>query len=403
MVRRLASAASIGDLAAMARRRIPSFAWHYLDGGVGEDRGVRRNEDALERILFRVRHLAGGACDPAVELFGQRYAQPFGVAPVGMANLTWAGTDLALARLAQREKIPYVLSTAGTTSIEEIGKAAPDTGWFQLYLSKDNAITADMMRRAWDDGMRVLALTIDVPVGSRRNRNIRGGVALPFRFSRQVLLELATHPAWALATARSGAPKVENYVPYAHNANFAVVGKYMADLNKWGFDWDDLQRVRDGWKGHLVVKGVLDPADAASMVRLGADGIWVSNHGGRQLESSPAPIDVLADIRDAVGPAAKVLFDSGVRCGEDIVKACALGADMVFCGRGFVYGTGAGGAAGGEKAFTILADQTRRALIQIGCPSIAAASRAFLDERSLPAPLPTAARREAPPRAVGAE
>ncbi|MDB5406302.1 MAG: alpha-hydroxy-acid oxidizing protein [Rhodospirillales bacterium] len=130
MVRRLASAASIGDLAAMTQRRIPSFAWHYLDGGVGEDRGVRRNEEAFERILFRVRHLAGGACDTAVELFGQRYAQPFGVAPVGMANLTWEGTDLTLARLAQRESIPYVLSTAGTTSIEDIAKAAPDMGWF---------------------------------------------------------------------------------------------------------------------------------------------------------------------------------------------------------------------------------------------------------------------------------
>jgi (S)-mandelate dehydrogenase len=403
MVRRLANAASIGDLATLAQRRIPSFAWHYLDGGVGEDRGVKRNEAALERILFRTRHLAGGAADTSVELFGQRYAQPFGVAPVGMANLTWEGTDLALARLAQRESIPYVLSTAGTTSIEEIAKVASDMGWFQLYLSKDNAITADMMRRAWDAGMRVLALTIDVPIGSRRNRAMRGGVALPFRFSRKVLFELATHPAWALATARAGAPKVQNYVPYANNANFAVVGKYMADLNKWGIDWDDLRRVRDLWKGHLVIKGVLDPTDAGAMVRLGADGIWVSNHGGRQLESAPAPIDVLADVRDAVGPTVPVLFDSGIRCGEDIVKARALGADMVFCGRGFVYGTGAGGVAGAEKAFTILADQTRRALIQIGCPSIAAMNRVFLDERSLPAPLPTAARREAPPRVVGAE
>jgi (S)-mandelate dehydrogenase len=402
MVRRLASAACIGDLAALARRRIPSFAWHYLDGGVGEDRGVRRNEAAFERILFRPRHLAGGACDTSVELFGQRYAYPFGVAPVGMANLTWAGTDLALARLAQRESIPYVLSTAGTTSIEDIAKAAPEMGWFQLYLSKDEAITADMMRRAWDAGMRILALTIDVPVGSRRNRAMRAGVALPFRFGRKVLLDLATHPAWALATARAGAPKVENYVAYAKNSNFAVVGKYMADLNKWGFDWDDLRRIRDLWKGRLVVKGVLDPGDAASMVRLGADGIWVSNHGGRQLEAAPAAIDVLADIRDSVGPDVPVLFDSGIRCGEDVVKARALGADMVFCGRGFVYGAGAGGEAGAEQAFAILADETRRALLQIGCPSIAAMSRAFLDERSLPAPLPVAAPREAPPRAVGA-
>jgi len=375
---RIASAASIADLARLARRRLPAFVFNYIEGGAGEDCGVLRNEAAFRNILFRVRRFAGLAAAAPVELFGRTYAQPFGIAPIGMANLAWPGTDLTLARLAQRENIPYVLSTAGTTSIERVAAVAPDVAWFQLYLSRDDRITDDMIRRAWDAGIRVLVFTVDVPIASRRNRAIRDGFSLPFRYTGRLVADLATHPLWSVATLRAGVPNLETYAKYAESGDLQVVGQFIAQLNKNGFDWDDLRRVRHLWKGTLVVKGVLAAEDAAEAVRIGADAIWVSNHGGRQLESAPASIDALGPIRAAVGTAVPVLFDGGIRGGEDIIKARALGADMSFSGRCFAYGVGAGGEPGAAKAFEILARETLTSLTQIGCPSILEADRSIL-------------------------
>ena len=367
---RVANAALIADLGRMAHRRLPGFVFNYIEGGAGEDAGVARNAAAFRDIVFHVRRFAGLAEAVPVSLFGRAYSQAFGVAPIGMANLAWPGADLTLARLAQRENIPYVLSTAGTTSIERIAEAAPDVAWFQLYLSRDDRITHDLIRRAWEAGMRVLVLTVDVPLPSRRNRAIRDGFSLPFRYTGRLVADLARHPLWSLATLRAGVPTLETYARYADNPDLQVVGQFIARLNKDGFGWDDLRAVRDLWKGTLVVKGILAPEDAAESVRLGADGIWVSNHGGRQLESAPAPIDVLADVRAAVGDAVPVLVDGGIRGGEDVVKARALGADMAFSGRCFAYGVGAGGEPGARKAFEILAHETLTSLTQIGRRSI---------------------------------
>ena len=300
----LANAAGIADLAQLAKRRLPSFVFNYIAGGAGEGDGVIRNEAAFRRYVFKVKRLAGLAAESTVELFGRSHRQGFGVAPIGMANLAWPGADLILARMAEREKIPYVLSTAGTTSIEKIAAAAPTMAWFQLYMSRDEAITRDMVRRARDAGMRVLVLTVDVPAPSRRNRAIRDGFTLPFRFTGRVLLDLAAHPAWSLATLRAGMPRLETYAHYADSQSLQGVGRFIAQLNKHGLGWDDLAAIRAQWPGALVVKGILDPVDAVAAIRAGADGIWVSNHGGRQLESAPASLDRLGPIRAAVGDAA---------------------------------------------------------------------------------------------------
>jgi (S)-mandelate dehydrogenase len=378
---RVANAACIDDLARIARRRLPRFVFNYVAGGAGQEAGVRRNEEAFRPILFRVRRFAGLAEAKPVELFGHSYSQAFGVAPLGMANLSWPGADLALARLAQRENIPYVLSTAGTTSIERIAEAAPDVAWFQLYLSRDERITLDMIERAWQAGIRVLVLTVDVPAASRRNRGIRDGFSLPFHYTPRLIADLAAHPEWSLAMLRAGVPTLETYAKYASSPDMQVVGKFIAHLNKNGFDWDDLRKVRELWRGTLVVKGILVAEDAAEAVRLGADAIWVSNHGGRQLESAPASIDMLGDVCAEVGHAVPVLFDGGIRGGEDAIKACALGADMVFSGRCFAYGVAAGGEGGAAKAFEIISREIVAALTQMGCGSIGEAGHEFLLDR----------------------
>ena len=367
----LADAASIADLAQLARRRVPRFAFDYVDGGAGEDAGVRRNQAAFERVLFQPRRLTGSPLPPKVTLLGRTYDQPFGIAPVGLANVTWPGTDLALAGLARRANIPYALSTFATTDIERAGAAAGEGGWFQLYVARDDVITDDLLARAWAAGFRVLVFTVDVPAPSRRNRSIRNRLDIPLRWSPQLVLDCATHPRWALATVRAGQPTLANYTKYTGSGDLNAAGRFATRWNKYGLDWSDLTRLRGRWQGGFVVKGILAPEDARLAVSHGADAVWVSNHGGRQLEAAPASLEVLPQVRAALPRSVPVLFDSGVRGGEDIVKALALGADMVLCGRAFMYGAGAGGAAGIAKAHEILSAEVAAALAQIGVASMA--------------------------------
>jgi (S)-mandelate dehydrogenase len=368
----LDACACIDDLGKVCRRRLPDFAFDFLAGGAGNDRGIARNESALHDILFRPRGFATGSPEVSVQLFGKTYAQPFGVAPVGIANLTWPGADVMLARLAKEKSIPYTLSTAASTSIEDIAHAAPDTAWYQLYMTGREDINDDMLKRAAAVGIDTLAVTIDIPIASRRNRNIRQHFDVPFRFRTRYFVAGALHPSWALATVQAGLPKPATQIRYADKPTVEATTQLLRSNPKGGVKLADVRRLRDIWPGRLLVKGVLDARDALDIQETGADGVWVSNHGGRQLESAPASIDVLPSIRAAVGPDYPIMFDSGIRGGEDIVKAYALGASFVFCGRAFMYGVGAGAERGAAKSFEILADETRRALFQMGCPSISA-------------------------------
>lgn len=356
--------ACVDDFVPRAKARLPAFVWSYLYGGAGENSGMQRNEDAFDEILFRAKRLAGAVTSTEKTLFGVRYAQPFGIPPVGMCNLIWPNSDRALAKLGAEKNIPYVLSTAGSSSVEDMAKYAADKLWFQLYISREDQITADLLKRAADVGVRVLVFTVDVPGPARRNMALRAGFTTALTWDGRLGVDLITHPSWALATLKAGAPRLGNFRPYGSNTN-----QNIAQVSRGGLTWDDFKRLRDLWKGAFVVKGVLEAEDAQRMVREGADGIWISNHGGRQLEGAPAPIEVLPGIRAALGRSVPILIDSGVRSGEDIAKALALGADFVFTGRGFMYGAAALGEAGIRHAYDILAAEFAAALYQIGASS----------------------------------
>ena len=374
---KLEQTASIDDLAALARRRLPAFAFDFLDGGAGDEAGCQRNRERLRRILLKPRYGVGVDPVTATSLFGQGYRQPFGIAPVGLGNLAWAGADLCLARLAGESGIPYVLSTVGTTDIETVAAAAPNNTWFQLYLLRRDEVNRDLLRRAWDAGVRVLVVTIDIVASATRRRDTRNGFTIPFHIGPKLAADLLIHLGWSLATLRAGRPSFVNVERYAEGTA-QPLAEFITAQMRTDLRWDDIQRLRDLWKGTLVVKGVLTPEDALEARRVGADGIWVSNHGGRQLDAAPAAIDAVAGIRAVLGPAIPLLMDSGIRSGEDMVKARLMGADFIFSGRCFYYGMAAGGAAGGARALSLLASDLRRALVQIGCPSFAE-----LDERWL--------------------
>ncbi|RZS76977.1 alpha-hydroxy acid oxidase [Pigmentiphaga kullae] len=371
------SVSCIDDLRRAALARIPRFAYTFLAGGAGNDAGVRRNEQELARLLFAPVGMATGRVDTSVRLFGRTYAQPFGFAPVGMANLAWAGCDLMLAETAQRESLPYVISTAASTELEELAARAPDNCWFQLYMLRDDELNFALLDRVAAAGIEVLAVTVDTPVRSRRNGSIRERFEQPFQPHPRFVLDVARHPRWALRTARAGMPNLMNYSRYVEGGDIHKVAAFMKAQSRGGVSWDDIAMLRRRWKGPLVVKGILDAADATRAAREGADAVWVSNHGGRQLESAPATISVLPAVREAVGTL-PVLFDSGVRGGEDIVKAGALGATMAFCGRAPIFGAAAFGAAGVAKAHAVLADEVRTTLAQIGCRRFADLSPAFI-------------------------
>ena len=376
------SMSCIADLARRAQQRLPAFAFGYLHGGSGEEAGLRRNRERLEAVLLKPRFCTGVQPQTGTTLFGTAYDQPFGIAPVGMGNLMWPGADLVLGRQAKAQNLPLVLSTVSTTSLEAMAEVAPDNLWFQLYVSRQPEINRDLLRRAWAVGVRVLVVTVDVPLAGDRRRDVRNRFVLPFRPGPRFVAEVIRHPAWALATARAGSPGFPNLAPYTGEVDGQTLSAFITAQIKDDLSWEDLKLLRQMWQGKLLVKGVLAPEDAVTALAVGADGIWVSNHGGRQLDGAPAAIDALAAIRGAVGPGVVVVMDSGIRSGEDMVRAGVLGADFVFSGRSFYYGAAAGGAAGARRAVEILTSDLRRCMVQIGCPSWSELDRRWLwDER----------------------
>lgn len=371
----LTRAASIDDLARLARRRLPRFAFDFLDGAAGEEAGLRRNRAALGEVLLKPHYGVGVDPDSSATLFGQTWRQPFGVAPVGLGNLAWPGSDLALAGLARDNGIPFVLSTVASTAIEAAAAAAPGHCWFQLYVQRQEAVNRDLLRRADAAGLKVLVVTIDIAASNTRRRDIRNRFVIPFRITPRLVADLVRHYRWSLATLKAGPPSFANLAPYATAESGQSLAEFISSAMKTDLTWDDIRRLRDQWSGTLVVKGILTPEDAVAALAAGADGVWVSNHGGRQLNAAPATIDALPAVRAAVGPAVPVLMDSGLRSGEDMVKARLRGADFLFSGRSFYYGMAAGGPPGGERAMALLAEDLRRTLLQIGCPAFAELDR----------------------------
>jgi (S)-mandelate dehydrogenase len=369
---------TIAHLRRHARRHVPHFAFEYMDGGAGADTGIAHNWAALDAVELVPRYGVMPALPPVdVELFGRTYAAPIGIAPMGGPALVWPGADAAMARAAQRARVPYTLGTVGGMTIEAAAALAPDVLWFQLYrmARNDHALGFDLVRRAEAAGVHVLVLTIDVPVRTTRPREVAVGLSGgPFHPDLRMLIDMLASPAWLMALLRSGQPKFANIKSYAGaGASSNDVISFARSQIGGAFTWDEIARFRDRWKGPLALKGILHPLDAARAVAMGIDGIWVSNHGGRQIEALPPPIDVLPAIAAEVGGRATIIMDSGIRSGLDVIRAVALGAQAAFAGKAFLWSLGALGTAGPGHAIELLIAEARAALGQIGAPALAQA------------------------------
>lgn len=368
---RLDRAASIDDLRALAKSRLPRFAFDFIDGGAESETGLARNRRALDEVLLAPRYMVDlTRIETETEIFGRTYAAPFGVAPMGFINMAWPGTDLMLARLAARERIPHLVSTAASTRLETLAEAADGHAWFQIYVSNDRAMTGHIIDRAEAAGYEVLVVTVDVSAQGKRDRDIRNGLRIPFSPTAGILADLVRHPRWSLGSLRQGAPRFAN-LSGEGAGEFAglpleEVQQRLLIANR--FDWEALKRLRDRWKGPLVLKGIMRADDALMAAEAGCDGIVVSNHGGRQADYAPASIEALSSIAEACAGRTTLLFDSGVRRGADIVRARALGAAFSLAGRAFAYGAAAGAEAGVARSFEILNTELVRTLGQIGRP-----------------------------------
>ncbi|TXL68525.1 alpha-hydroxy acid oxidase [Zeimonas arvi] len=377
----LAGALSIADLRRIARRRLPRAVFEFIDGGAEDELTLAGNRRAFERRRI-VRRVLIDVSEPSMRtsLLGAPAAAPFVIAPMGSCALAWPEADLAIARAACAAGIPYTLSTMSTTSIERMAKAVQGRLWFQLYVLREQASTDKLVERAAAAGYEALAVTVDLQAGGKRERDLRNGISLPPKMSARHVLDGMLHPSWALQMLRAGLPQFENVRGLLgdEGAGPTIAARVGQNLNP-AWNWDDLARLRDRWPRKLLVKGVEHPDDARRMVSMGVDALWVSNHGGRQLDGAIASADALPRIADAVGGKAEILVDSGVRRGIDALKARALGAGAVAIGRAALFGAAAGGEAGARRAIEILTGELALAMKLSGTPDIDSVGRALLD------------------------
>jgi (S)-mandelate dehydrogenase len=366
-------ALTIEDLRLVAQRRLPNFTFEYVEGGAEDEVALRRNRDVFERIAWLPRTLAGvGTPDLSTEVFGETCHLPLIVAPTGFNGMLWPQGDLALARAASDAGIPFTLSTVSNYSLARMTAELPERIWFQLYPFKDPAAVDHLVDRAEQAGCRTLVVTTDVPVlGAREwdQRNYRA----PMQLSLRSKLDVLAHPGWLRRVMiPAGAPEFENLKellpPGAHSALAGV--RFMGTQINARLSWDDMARIRARWKGKLVLKGILCVDDARRAVEMGADGIVLSNHGGRQIDSAVSGIELLPAVSAEVGERITVLVDGGIRRGSDVLKALALGADAVMIGRPALYGLAAGGQPGVAHALGLLRAEMERTLALLGCRSL---------------------------------
>jgi L-lactate dehydrogenase (cytochrome) len=362
---------SIWHLAARAKRRMPYFAWEYLDSGTGMERLVDRNRAALDAVRMVPRVLPGRyAPEMATRLMGQDYSVPFGIAPVGMSGLMWPGAEVILAKSARANAMPYGLSMVANETPETVAGQAPGHTWMQIYPPREPAVLDDLLTRSKAAGIDTLIITVDVPVGSRRERQLAAGLTVPPKMTPRTLWRVAKRPQWALSTLRYGQPRFRTLERYFPAAAMKEGAKLIGNIVDGRPDWEYFDRIRAAWAGKLVVKGIMDPADAELAIAHGADAVWVSNHGGRQFDGAPAAIEVLPVIADAIAGRVPVLFDSGIRGGLDILRALSLGADFCFLGRAFLYAVAALGSEGADHAYAILRQDVENNMIQLGARSV---------------------------------
>jgi (S)-mandelate dehydrogenase len=379
---KLDNVVNIEDLHKMAKRRLPKIAFDFIEGGLEDERGLETNTSAFHKHQLLPRYLVDVSTrDQTKTIFGQTFSSPFGISPTGGAGLFRYHADLMLAEAARDANIPYIMSGASNDSIEAAAKIAPKNHWYQLYAARDPKINEDMIKRATDAELGALVLTVDTPVGSKRERNmrngfanVRGGLLQALSLKPSILFEAMTHPGWVAEYFKrgGGTPMLGNWQPYAPSGSDAEqVYKFASSVRPFNAQtWRDLEQYRKLFPRALVVKGIMSPADAQRAVDVGCDGILVSNHGGRQLDQAPGSLDVLPAIRATVGDKLTLLLDSGVRRGADILIALCLGADFCFFGRPTLYGAAAYGLPGVKKAIDIFTGEIDLVMGQIGCPSL---------------------------------
>ena len=374
---------SVKHLHAAAKKKLPKFSLDYVEGGSGLEVGLKRNRDALDATTITPKYINGWpALDTEVNLFGRKFSLPFGIAPMGLASLQWPKAELIFAEAAKNANIPVGLSTSCTVAIEEFGAVASGHGWFQLYPPQDEEINDDLLSRAERSGLGVLMVTVDVPARGWRPRDMYNGLSLPPRVTAASLYHAACRPRWSLATLTSGIPHFKTMGRYSKNKSFRGMADFIRrELGK-PVTRERLKHIRNKWKGPLVIKGIMHPADAEDAVKMGYDGILVSNHGGRQLDACLSPVEVLADIITQVDGRATIMVDSGFSNGLDITRGMALGADFVFCGRAFMWGVSVLGRKGPEHVINLLSNELQLALTQIGCPSVNELNTSWLNTKT---------------------
>lgn len=362
----------ISDLAARAQQRLPDVAWAYLESGTGAEDLLERNRRAFDAVQFVPRFCKGALqAELSTTLFQQAYAAPIGMAPVGLTGLIWPRAEHYLAAAAQRLSIPYTLSTVATETPETVGPLVGHQGWFQLYPPKDEALRDSLLDRAKAAGFHTLIVTADVPMASRRERTKRAGLRMPPKITPRLIWQGLTHPAWSFQVLKHGLPRLRTVEAYTKATDFKFVSGFVGNRLGGTLDWAYCEALKNAWDGPVILKGILSSEDADKAVSIGLDGVYVSNHGGRQFNGAISALEALPNIVSVVNKRVPVIFDSGVRSGLDVMRALYLGADFVMLGRPFLYGIAALGPYGADHVGHIIIDDLKNNMVQLGVKNIA--------------------------------
>ena len=363
---------SVDDLRSKAKKCVPAFAFEYLDGGCNEDVSIQRNTSEIRDVQLQPRYLNNyGQSSTKTKVLGMEFDAPFGIAPVGLQGLMWPNSPAILAKAAHKNNIPFILSTVTTMNIEKASELTEGNAWFQLYNPVEDAVRNDIIDRAEAAGCPVLVLLCDVPTFGYRPRDFRNGLALPPKMSARNIMQILGKPTWAFNTLKHGQPTFENLKPYTpEGLNLKQLGAFMDRTFSGKLNEEKIKPIRDRWKGKLVLKGVQSLQDTQDAIRMGFDGIIVSNHGGRQLDAAQSTINSLKEIAATFGDQIEVMMDSGLRSGPDIARAMACGAKFTFMGRSFMYGCGALGNKGGDHTIWMLKTQFKQVMDQLVCERV---------------------------------
>lgn len=371
--RRLNRAANVDDLRAISRKRLPRGVFDYIDGGAEDEVSLARNQAAFQELEFNPRVLRRvGEVDPSVELMGRRLSLPLVLAPTGFTRIAHSEGELAVARAAARAGVPYTLSSLSTRSIEEVRAVSGGDLWFQVYVWRDKGLLAEILERAAAADYSTIVITVDTAVLGRRERDVRRGFTLPPKLGISTILDGMMHPGWTWDFLTHEPIRFANVVgkSVGDGTDAVSLSEFFAtQFDPW-LNWDDIAWFRDRWQGRVVVKGVQSVEDAVIAADFELDAIALSNHGGRQLDGAPPPIELVGPVADAVGDRIAVICDGGVRRGSDIVKALALGASACMVGRAYLYGLAAAGEPGVDHALGLLSEGVQRTLALCGCPSV---------------------------------